>query len=70
MVFAVNQKDFKRFSALFYFCRRKRYRSRAEIWSSYGDDYDYDSFMKLPEVRDFFCGLLKIDCREEFTYAN
>jgi hypothetical protein len=42
----------------------------AEIWSSYGDDYEYDSFMTLPEIRDFFCGLLKKDCREEFTYAH
>jgi SET domain-containing protein len=41
-----------------------------EIWSSYGDGYEYDAFMKLPEVRDFFCGLLKIDCLEQFTYAH
>jgi SET domain-containing protein len=41
-----------------------------EIWSSYGDDYEYDTFMKLPEVRDFFCGLLKIDCREEYAYEH
>ena len=54
----------------FIFVAAKDIEAGAEIWSSYGDDYDYDSFMKLPEVRDFFCGLLKIDCREEFTYAN
>jgi SET domain-containing protein len=42
----------------------------AEIWSSYGPDYDYDSFMTLPDVRDFFCDLLKIDCREKFTYSH
>ena len=41
----------------------------AEIWSSYGPNYDYDDFMTLPEVRDFFCGLLKIDCSEKFTYS-
>jgi SET domain-containing protein len=41
-----------------------------EIWSSYGPNYEYDSFMSLPEVRDFFCGLLNIDCREEFTFAH
>ncbi len=41
-----------------------------EIWSSYGPHYEYDGFMKAPEVRDFFCGLLKIDCREKYTYAH
>jgi SET domain-containing protein len=41
-----------------------------EIWSSYGPDFGYDEFMRHPEVRDFFCGLLKIDCREHFTYAH
>ena len=40
-----------------------------EIWSSYGPNYDYDNFMTLPEVRDFFCGLLDIDCSKEFTYS-
>jgi SET domain-containing protein len=39
-----------------------------EIWSSYGPNYDYDRFMYAPEVRDFFCGLAKIDCRENYTY--
>jgi SET domain-containing protein len=39
-----------------------------EIWSSYGPLYDYDSFMNATEVRDFFCGLSKIDCREKFEY--
>jgi SET domain-containing protein len=42
----------------------------AEIWSSYGAEYEYDSFMLAPAVREFFCGLLKIDCRKEFTYAH
>ena len=41
-----------------------------EIWSSYGDYYEYDGFMKLPEVRDFFCALVKIDCREKYTYEH
>jgi SET domain-containing protein len=54
----------------FIFVALKDIEAGAEIWSSYGDDYDYDSFMELPEVRDFFCGLLKINCREEFSYAN
>jgi hypothetical protein len=40
-----------------------------EILSSYGADYEYGEFMKVPEVRDYFCGLLKIDCREKFTYS-
>lgn len=42
----------------------------AEIWSSYGPDYEYDKFMRVPAVRDFFCGLLKIDCRKKFTYSH
>jgi len=42
----------------------------AEIWSSYGPHYDYDRFMQIPEVRDFFCGRMKIDCREKFAYAH
>ena len=42
----------------------------AEIWSSYGPDYEYDNFMTLPEIRHFFCGLLNIDCREEFTFSH
>ena len=41
-----------------------------EIWSSYGPNYDYDRFMRIPEVRDFFCGRLKIDCREKYTYEH
>lgn len=39
-----------------------------ELWASYGPHYDYDRFMKEPAVRDFFCGLLKIDCREKYEY--
>ncbi len=39
-----------------------------EIWSSYGEKYDYDRFMRSPEVRDFFCGLLKTDCQDRYGY--
>lgn len=39
-----------------------------EIWTSYGPHYNYDRFMYVPEVRDFFCGKLKIDCRKKYTY--
>ena len=39
-----------------------------EIWTSYGPRYNYDRFMYVPEVRDFFCGKLKIDCRKKYTY--
>jgi SET domain-containing protein len=42
----------------------------AEIWSSYGPNYDYERFMRIPEVRDFFCGLLKTDCREKYSYEH
>jgi SET domain-containing protein len=41
-----------------------------EIWSSYGPDYEYEPFMTAPEVQSFFCGLLKIDCSETFTYSH
>jgi hypothetical protein len=54
----------------FIFVATKDIEPGAEIWSSYGEHYDYDSFMKSAEVRDFFCGLLKMDCRERFTYAH
>ena len=39
-----------------------------EIWASYGPHYDYDKFMQAPEVRDFFCGKLNIDCHKNYTY--
>jgi SET domain-containing protein len=42
----------------------------AEIWSSYGPNYDYERFMRIPEVRDFFCGLIKTDCREKYSYEH
>ena len=41
-----------------------------EIWSSYGPNYDYERFMKIPEVRDFFCSRLKTDCREAYSYEH
>lgn len=41
-----------------------------EIWSSYGPDYNYDRFMDIPEVRDFFCGRAGIDCRDKFEYDH
>jgi SET domain-containing protein len=41
-----------------------------EIWSSYGPHYDYDEFMGAREVREFFCGLAKVDCREKFAYSS
>lgn len=53
----------------FIFVALKDIESGAEILSSYGPNYEYDRFMQLPEVRDFFCGLLKIDCSEDFTYS-
>ena len=39
-----------------------------EIWASYGPYYNYDKFMYLAEVRDYFCGLLKIDCTDEYSF--
>jgi hypothetical protein len=41
-----------------------------EIWSSYGPDYDYGHFMDIPEVREFFCNLAKLDCSEKFTFSH
>jgi hypothetical protein len=38
-----------------------------EIWASYGPHYDY-SFMAANEVRDFFCGLLQLDCADGYTF--
>ena len=54
----------------FVFIALKDIEPGAEIWSSYGPHYEYDNFMTLPAVRDFFCGLLKIDCSGEFTYSH
>ncbi len=39
-----------------------------EIWASYGPRYDYARFMYKPEVRDYFCGLIKIDCHKSYSY--
>jgi len=41
-----------------------------EIWASYGPYYDYDRFMYLPEVREFFCTLANLDCREQYVYEH
>ena len=41
-----------------------------EIWSSYGPHYEYDKFMKIAQVRDFCCGLMKMYCREIYTDAH
>jgi SET domain-containing protein len=54
----------------FVFLATKDIEAGAEIWSSYGPNYEYDSFMTIREVRDFFCGLSNIDCSEEFTYSH
>ena len=54
----------------FIFVALKDIEPGAEIWSSYGPNYDYDRFMQVPEVRDFFCARLKIDCREKFVFSH
>lgn len=41
-----------------------------EIWSSYGPHYDYERFMRAPAVRNFFCALAKIDCRQKYDYES
>jgi SET domain-containing protein len=41
-----------------------------EIWASYGPSYDYDRFMNEPDVRDFFCGLLNVNCSEDYRYEH
>ena len=54
----------------FIFVALKDIEPGTEIWSSYGPHYEYDKFMKIAQVRDFFCGLLKMNCREKYTYAH
>lgn len=39
-----------------------------EIWASYGPYYHYDQFMYEPSVKEFFCNLAKIDCRESYSF--
>jgi len=39
-----------------------------EIWASYGPSYDYDRFMNERDVRGFFCGLLNVNCSEDYRY--
>jgi SET domain-containing protein len=41
-----------------------------EIWASYGPRYDYDGFMQEPAVRDFFCGLINVDCQTTYSYEH
>lgn len=57
-------------SPYFEFVALKDIAAGEEIWSSYGPNYDYERFMRIPEVRDFFCGLLKTDCREKYSYEH
>jgi len=56
------------FYPYFIFVALKDIEPGAEIWASYGPYYSYDNFMYEPAVRDFFCGLLKTDCREEYSF--
>ena len=39
-----------------------------ELWTSYGPSYHYEGFMRLPAVRDFFCGLIGQQCKADYTY--
>jgi SET domain-containing protein len=39
-----------------------------ELLASYGEQYDYDPFMQLPEVQAYFCAVTQIDCSEGFTF--
>jgi SET domain-containing protein len=57
-------------SPYFEFVALKDIAAGEELWASYGPNYDYDRFMKAAEVRDFFCGLLKTDCREKYSYEH
>jgi SET domain-containing protein len=54
----------------FIFVASKDIEPGTEIWSSYGEHYDYDKFMRIAQVRDFFCGLLKMNCRQKYTYVH
>lgn len=39
-----------------------------EIWASYGPHYGYERFMHLTPVKNFFCGLLNMDCSQNFEF--
>ncbi len=41
-----------------------------EIFSSYGPNYDYDRFMRNPEVKEFFCRRAGIDCKTKYSYDH
>ena len=56
------------FYPYFIFVALKDIEPGTEIWASYGPYYSYDKFMYEPAVRDFFCGLLKTDCSEEYSF--
>ena len=38
-----------------------------EIWASYGPNYDY-GFMAVKEVKEFFCGLARVACGDEYSF--
>lgn len=42
----------------------------SEIWASYGPYYDYNRFMHEPDVRDFFCNRMKLDCSEQYSFEH
>ncbi len=39
-----------------------------EILSSYGSEYDYERFMYIPEVRQYFCTRTSIDCSVAYAF--
>jgi hypothetical protein len=39
-----------------------------EIWASYGPHYNYERFMYVPAVRDFFCGLIAMECSKQYEF--
>jgi len=39
-----------------------------EIWASYGPHYHYDQFIYEAAVKEFFCNLAMIDCRESYSF--
>ena len=51
------------------FCFARHRAGRGNL-ASYGPSYDYDRFMNERDVRAFFCGLLNMDCSEEYRYEH
>ena len=39
-----------------------------EMFASYGPDYGYGRFMNQPHIRDYFCGLAKVDCSQKWDW--